>query len=150
MVTTDAPKDQKFIIGPTPQLEQPYTADCDSVGNPPPVCTWWRESLLPLNRDEDDDGGSANDINYNNVIPITSDVEFTNNGCTIHIPRYIVGVYNALVICIIYLFRLMQVHSGHYLCNATNFLGTGLAGLPTIIFNGKQHLYIFLVLATCH
>ena len=92
MIYSDAPRDQRGLSGPIAHLEQPYTATCDSPGNPPPVCTWIRESLTTVNNGyiyEFDDDGSGMDIEIDNVINITSDVVFSNNGCTIHFPRYV-------------------------------------------------------------
>ena len=91
MIYQDAPRDQKFLSGPIPNLGQPYTATCESPGNPPPECTWIRESLETVNNDytyEFDDDGSGVDIVFDNLIPITDDAIYTNNGCTITFPRY--------------------------------------------------------------
>ena len=72
-------------------FNQPYTAHCDSEGNPPPVCRWFRESLVPIDSDymyEFVDDGSGKDVLFDNLVPITDDVIFDNNGCTVHFPRY--------------------------------------------------------------
>ena len=54
------------------------------------MCRWFRESHVPIESDyiyEFIDDGSGDDIVFDNLVPITSDVTYTNNGCTIHIPR---------------------------------------------------------------
>ena len=33
------------------------------------------------------DDGSGNDLVFDSIIPITDDVVFENNGCTIHFPK---------------------------------------------------------------
>ena len=92
MIYSDAPRDQRILSGPLYRFDEPYTAVCDSPGNPPPVCTWIRQSLTPLNDDyiyESVEDGSTMPISIDDVINITSDAVFSNNGCTIHFPRYI-------------------------------------------------------------
>ena len=93
MIYSDAPRNQ---MGPLTgrtffYLDQSYTADCNSPGNPPPVCTWIRRSLTPVDNDYtyEFDDGSAMPISIDDVVNITSDVVFSNNRCTIHFPRYI-------------------------------------------------------------
>ena len=88
LIYSDAPRDQEGNKSPISRFGEPYTVTCDSPGNPPPVCTWIRESH-----------------NYH-VINITSDANFTNNGCTLSFPRYLcILLLNFTIIigtCVVY------------------------------------------------
>ena len=85
LIYSDAPRDQEGNESPISRFGEPYTVTCDSPGNPPPVCTWIRQSHTPVDYSD----GSAIYPEYDHVINITSDANFTNNGCTLSFPRYL-------------------------------------------------------------
>lgn len=89
LIFKDAPKNQEYVQGPRAFYGQPYTVTCGSVGNPPPVCKWIRVSdSLPSDYMYDGDGfGSAVGLDNSDIVHLPVDAEFSNNGCTMHIPR---------------------------------------------------------------
>ena len=72
---------------------------------------------------------------YDNLIPITDDAIFTDNGCIISLGIVIPQCITSHDYCMYTI--LMDSYYIYYFI-ATNFLGKGTTGFPVISFNGKQ------------